>query len=374
MNIKEVAEIRRRFRPERSNISHVRGCYVNDKKEIISEFDQSLGMMSEDDAEQMLKVLRKTLSGSIGRNLFDIEFSTKQVAESEEHKLLTALRDSEIRDNEAVHTLYSKIIESLVIDGSYLILLASDKYDVFNYSADGEKKEESSEIFSYILCSICPVKEGKPSLSYYMPANCFRSICADTVLAASEVGFMFPAFDDRAANIYKALYYTKDLSDNHDELVGALFDSEIPMPAKEQKETFGNVLEASMEDDCSMKVVKAVHGQICHMIEEHKNEKIDEPLVMTKSDAGDILRMCGIPAEKVELFEERFEESFGENAALTPKNIADARQIKVKTGDIEVKVAAESTDMIETRVIDGVKYIMIRADADVTVNGINIHI
>ena len=374
MNIKEVAEIRRRFRPDRSNISHVRGCYVNEKKEIISEFDQSLGMMSEDDAEQMLKVLRKTLSGSIGRNLFDIEFSTKQVAESEEHKLLTALRDSEIRDNEAVHTLYSKIIESLVIDGSYLILLASDKYDVFNYSADGEKKEESSEIFSNILCSICPVKEGKPSLSYYMPANCFRSICADTVLAASEVGFMFPAFDDRAANIYKALYYTKDLSNNHEELVEALFDSEIPMPAKEQKETFGNVLSTSMEDDCSMKVVKAVHGQICRMIEEHKNEKIDEPLVMTKSDAGDILRMCGIPAEKVELFEERFEESFGENAALTPKNIADARQIKVKTGDIEVKVAAEGTDMIETRVIDGVKYIMIRADADVTVNGINIHI
>lgn len=374
MNIKEVAEIRRRYRPDRSNITHVRGCFVNEQKEIISEFDQSIGMMNEDDAEQMLKLLRKTLSGSMGRNLLDIEFSTKQVSEGEEYALLKKLRDSELRDTDSVKALYSKIIENLSIEGNYLILLAYDRYDVFKYAADGEKREESDEVFSYILCSVCPTKEGKPTLSYYMPNNCFRSIGADTVLTAPELGFMFPAFDDRATNIYKALYYTKNLSDSHAELVDSLFKSDIPMPAKEQKETFGNVLEAAMQDDCSMKVVKAVHGQICRMIEEHKNEKIDEELVMTKTDASDILRLCGIPADRVEAFEEKFDESFGEDTALTPKNIADAKNLKVVAGDIEIKVAGESTDMIETRTIDGVKYVLIRADGGVTVNGVNIHI
>lgn len=374
MNIKEVAEIRRRYRPDRSNITHVRGCFVNEQKEIISEFDQSIGMMNEDDAEQMLKLLRKTLSGSIGRNLLDIGFSTKQVSEGEEYALLKKLRDSELRDADSVKTLYSKIIENLSIEGNYLILLAYDRYDVFKYAADGEKKEESDEIFSYILCSVCPTKDGKPTLSYYMPNNSFRSIGADTVLTAPELGFMFPAFDDRTTNIYKALYYTKNLSDSHAELVDALFNSDIPMPAKEQKETFGNVLEEAMQDDCSMKVVKSVHGQICRMIEEHKNEKIDEELVMTKTDASDMLRLCGIPADRVEAFEKKFDESFGENASLTPKNIADAKKLKVVAGDIEIKVSGESSDMIETRVIDGVKYVLIRADGDVTVNGVNIHI
>ena len=61
MTEKEIAEIRRRFRADKSNISHVCGCYVNEAKEIISEFDQSLGMMSEDDAEGILKVLKKIL-------------------------------------------------------------------------------------------------------------------------------------------------------------------------------------------------------------------------------------------------------------------------------------------------------------------------
>ena len=374
MNIKEVAEIRRRYRPDRSNITHVRGCFVNEQKEIISEFDQSIGMMNEEDAEQMLKLLRKTLSGSMGRNLLDIEFSTKQVSEGEEYALLKKLRDSELRDTDSVKAIYSKIIENLSIEGNYLILLAYDRYDVFKYAADGEKREESDEVFSYILCSVCPTKEGKPTLSYYMPNNCFRSIGADTVLTAPELGFMFPAFDDRTTNIYKALYYTKNLSDSHAELVDSLFKSDIPMPAKEQKETFGNVLEAAMQDDCSMKVVKAVHGQICRMIEEHKNEKIDEELVMTKTDASDILRLCGIPADRVEAFEEKFDESFGEDTALTPKNIADAKKIKVVAGDIEIKVSGDSSDMIETRVIDGVKYVLIRADGEVTVNGVNIHI
>ena len=46
MTEKEIAEIRRRFRTDKSNISHVRGCYVNENKEIISEFEQSLGMIS----------------------------------------------------------------------------------------------------------------------------------------------------------------------------------------------------------------------------------------------------------------------------------------------------------------------------------------
>ena len=34
MNEREVAELRRRFRPEKNSISRVRGCYVNDQKEI----------------------------------------------------------------------------------------------------------------------------------------------------------------------------------------------------------------------------------------------------------------------------------------------------------------------------------------------------
>ena len=69
MNEKEIAELRRRYRSDRTNISRIFGCFVSEKKEILSEFEQSLGIMSEDDADGMLALLKKTFSGTIGRNL-----------------------------------------------------------------------------------------------------------------------------------------------------------------------------------------------------------------------------------------------------------------------------------------------------------------
>ena len=374
MNNNEIAEIRRRYRSDKSNISRICGCFVNEAREIISEFDQSLGGMTQEDADGMLSVLKKVLSGNVGRNLTDIEFSTQQVSESEEYKLIAELRSSELKDETAKNALYKKIIDSFEFDGQYLILLAYDKYDVFEFGADGEREEVSSSVFSYILCAVCSVKEGKPALSYYLPQKCFRSVCADTVLGRPEVGFMFPAFDDRKANIYKALYYAKDLADNHAELVDALFKSEISMAPKEQKETFGEILRECVADECSLRVVRSVNSQLNHKITEHKNEKSDEPLLIDKSEAGSMLRYCGVTEEKIEAFEEKFDECFGENATLYPANISAPRQVVVTTPQCTVRIDADSADLVETRIIDGAKYILIRADSGVTVNGIDVEV
>ena len=346
MTDREVAEIRRRYRADKSNIGHIRGCYVNEKKEIISEFDQSLGMMPEDDADAMLRVLKKTLSGTLGRNLLDIEFSTQQVLESEEHALLSELRASCLKNDEAVHKLYDKIIGSLELDSSYLILLAYDCYDVFATGADGEKETESSKVFNYFLCSVCPVRTGKATLSYYLPGKCFRNVAADTVLGAPELGFMFPAFDNRETNIYGALYDTKRLNDSHEEMVDTLFRSKLPMPAKAQKETFGEILEEAVGEDCSMRVVRTVHSQICAMLEEHKEQKIEEQPVLTKSDVGEMLRYVGVAEDKVEAFSEKYDEVFGKDARLNPKNIADAKTLTVKTSETTVKVAAGQSSVL----------------------------
>ena len=130
MNEKEIAELRRRFRPEKSCISRIRGGCINEKKELVSEFDQPLGMLPEQEAEELLALLKKTLSGKRGRTLTDIEFSTQQVLDSDEHRLLMTLRDTALGDEEAVHKLYAKIAENVFFDGSYMILLAADRYDV----------------------------------------------------------------------------------------------------------------------------------------------------------------------------------------------------------------------------------------------------
>lgn len=375
MNEKEVSEIRRRFKQDKSNITHIRGCFVNDKREIVSEFDQSLTLMSQDESEKFLAIIKKTLSGTLGKNLIDISFSTQQVVDSEEHKLLMELRNSSLKDENTVQAFFHRIIEAISMEGNYLILLTHDIYDVPYRSKDGEKQNDaSSEVFSYILCSICPIKVTDPALGYFVYENEFHNCKTDWLVSAPELGFMFPAFDDRSANIYDALYYTRDIKESHAEFVDAVFKTEIPMPAAEQKELFQSMLEDALADDCSYEVAQSIHEQLCGMIEEHKANKEEEPLVISKGTVKSVLKSCGVTDTSMETFDEKYDSGFGADVELSPRNIVDTRKFEVRTPDVTISVKPEHSDLIETRVINGEKYILIRADAGVEVNGVTIHI
>lgn len=374
MNEKEISEIRRRFRPDRSNISKIRGCYVNEQREIVSEFNQPLISMSQQESEELLTILKKALSGTIGKNLIDIEFETKQVLDGDEHKLLMTLKESGLDDEDAIHEFYNRVIEVLNMEGNYLILLALDKYDVPYFTKDGNKQDDSSEVFSYYLCSICPIKQTKPALGYYIPENTFRNITADWLVSAPELGFMFPSFDERSANIYDALYYTRNIKESHEEFTDRIFKTEIPMPAAEQKETFETLLGSSVADDCSLEVVQSLHGQLSEMIEEHKANKEDEPLVISKNTVKSVLKSCGVSEGNVAAFEKKYDEEFGADTEISPRNIIDTKQFELKTPDVTIHVNPERGDLIETKIINGAKYILIRADSGVEVNGVNITI
>ena len=375
MNDKEIAEIRRRYKAEKTGISRIRGAYVNEKREIISELDQSVAMMTETEADEILSLLKKALSGKVDTNLIDIHFTTRQVMESPEHKLLSNLRKTALQDEEIIHQFYKKIIDSLEIEGNYMILLAYDCYDVFSYRKDGAKDEDSTEMFRYILCAVCPIKTAKPTLSYYVRENCFRNVIADSVISPPALGFMFPSFDNRSTNLYGALYYTRATDNSHKEFADAIFNAgDLPMPATEQKETFRSVLADSAGEACSLAVVRSVHAQLHQAMEEHKISKEPEPLTVDKYAIRDMLEFCGVPEENVEKFEQKFDKGFGQNAALSPRNIVDTGKFEVRTPDVVVKVDPAHTDLVETRVIDGVKYVLIRADGGVEVNGIDVKI
>lgn len=374
MNEKEIAEIRRRFRPDKSNITCIRGCYVNGNREIISQFSQSLTLTSQEESEQILSSLKRTLSGALGKNLTDITFSTQQVVDSEEHRLLMAMKNSSLNDEQAVQAFYQRVIEALNLDGHYMILLAHDTYDVPYRSKDGETLEDaSSEVFSYILCSICPVKMTKPALSYFASDNMLHNRAADWIVAAPELGFLFPAFDDRSANIYNALYYSRDISENHKEFVDAIFHSETPMPATEQKEAFDAILQETLEDACCYEVVQTVHEHLYEMIEEHKANKETEPLVISKNTVKNVLINCEIPNDRVEAFEEKYTQAFGADTEISPRNLVE-NKFQLKTPDVTIQVNPERSDLVETRIINGIKYILIRAEDGVEVNGVDIHI
>ena len=375
MNDKEIGEIRRHLRRDRSNITAIYGCYVNENKEIISKFRQSTGMMPENESDKYFALLRRTLSGSIGKNLIDITFKTSQVASSAEHQLLMDLRKEQLKDEEKRNELFRKIIDNVVMESNYLILLACDSYDVpFKSKDDSFQKDSSEETYTYILCTICPVKETKANLHYVPEEKLFHDGAMNQMVSAPVLGFLFPAFDDRATNIYNALYYTKDTKASQEALVESVFNAPIPKPAYEQKRSFEALLTTALGEECSLDVVQSVHDQLSQRIEMHKEAKVADPLLIAKDDVKEVLESCGVSEKSVSKFSVEYDEVFGFETDLHPKNIIDNKHFEVKTPDVVIKVDPTRSDLIETRVIGGVKYIMICADEDVEVNGVNIHI
>ena len=375
MNTKEIGEIRRRLRRERSNITAIYGCYVNDNKEMITQFRQSTGMMPENEADKYYGFLRRALSGSIGRNLIDITFKTSQVADSPEHKLLMRLRETKLQDEELRMEFYKKVMETVDLEGNYLILIGCDSYDVPFKSKDGDTQNDASEeTYTYLICAICPVKETKANLHYVPEEKLFHDGAMNQMVSAPALGFLFPAFDDRATNIYNALYHTRDVKEGQDAFVAAIFNAPVPQPAAEQKKIFEALLTTSLGEDCSMDVVQTVHDQLCQRIEMHKESKIPEPLLISKADVTEVLTSCGVSDQHMAKFSVDYDAAFGFEAELHPRNIIDDKRFEVKTSDVVIKVDPARSDLIETRVIDGVRYIMICADEDIEVNGVSIHV
>ena len=373
MTEKELREIKRRFRQDKTNILSIKGCLVNSQKVIVTRIDQPMAGCSVEETDKILGIMKKTLSGSLGTNLLDLEFTAKQVMDGPENKLLRDLRDSRLKDENALEALYQKIIDSVRFEDSFAILLAFDTYDVFEYSKDGEKGDSSTQ-FNYFVCCVCPVKPLNSGLYFREHDSSFRNIDAHAILSAPELGFMFPSFDGRAANIYNSLYYTKDISNIHTDFIENVFNVELPMAPVEQKGRFKTCLAETLVEECDFETVKSVHDQISEMVQEHKEAKEEEPLRLTKTKLKTVLQYCGVDEEKVEDFGNKFDSHFGDDAELSPKSVITLNKFELNTPNVTIKVDPEHTDLVSTQIINGVKYILIRANDGVEVNGINIEI
>ena len=123
-----------------------------------------------------------------------------------------------------------------------------------------------------------------------------------------------------------------------------------------------------------MELVQTVHDQLRQCIDMHKESKVKEPLLVNKEQVQEALVSCGVSENRQAKFRVNFDEAFGTEAQLHPKNIIDNRKFEIHTPDVSIKVAPDRSDLIETRIIGGVKYILICAEDNVEVNGVSIHI
>ena len=376
MNKKEVHELRRRFRKEKCTIRKMCGCYVNGDGERITSFRETFAMLSEEEQDKYFEIFKKGMSGTFGHNLFCTQFGETEDAEGNPgenlQELFLKLRDSELEDDAILDEFYERVITAYGYRDNYLILLAHDAYDVPSRTRDGiEMEDASEEVYSYVLCLLCPVNLTDYDICYDAQSHSFRNTNRRWKLEAPMHAMLFPMFTDRMSDITGTLFYSRDAKDIRTDMLAALIGGLTPISAQGQRDIFGAIVEETLGGKCEYDDVRNIQDILSDRIEESKDAL--EPLVLSKADISDLLADSGVSEENLQRFDTVYNSVLPKEQPLQATNIINTKKMEVKLEGITVSAKPERARLIKTQIIDGRNCLVIPIDdEEVFVNGIAI--
>ncbi len=371
MNKKEILEIKKLFTTKKCCISRICGCYVDGNKNKIMTFKEAFLSLPEDEIFKYFALFRSSLSGTIGKNMLNMEFPLDAEAEGGTQDFLMKLKESRLEDDGLLEEFYNKVIDNYLYGENYLILVIAASYDVPGRTSDGMDMEDASDyVYEHLLCSICPVKLSKEGLCYNSETNSIENRVRDWLVEPPEHAFLFPAFNDRNTDIHSLLYYTRNSENIQPEFIDGMLGCVTPMTYKNQKETFSEIIEESLGDKCNFETVKTIHENLTAYVDDRKEQP--EAVSFDKLDVKRVLESSGVDSEQIKSFESNYDETAGSRTSFMAANVVNPRTFEIKSPDVVIKVSPERTDLVETREIDGRTYLMIELTENVEVNGINV--
>jgi hypothetical protein len=406
MKKKDILELKRRLKKDDCTFTKMCGCYVNSEKNIILKFKENFLNLRDEEYYKYLEIAKKTLSGTIGNNLLELNFPFDETSVNNTQLSLMELKKSALKDDAMLDSFYKLIIDSYDYSGNFLIVIFHDAYDVISRTTDNGKLDESEEVYEYLLCSICPVELTAAGLGYFESENEIKARTRDWVVSMPDVGFVFPAFSDRSSDVNSIIYYTKNAKNPHPELMEQALGCNSKKTAYEQKETFNCILNKAVGDDKQKTdhLFMEIQETLNNMIEENNeiNGKDAEPIIINKDNIGELLTESGIPEHISSKIEECYNDEFIDAPPIA-ENLIDKKALdkneqrkkeerlekkvqileeKLETTkkeleanndtDIIVKVRPEKVSEIKSQIIDGKKYIIIPIEENeqANVNGI----
>ena len=134
-------------------------------------------------------------SGTIGRNLLNLEFPLEEEMPGGHQQALLALRDSELKDDVMLDAFYDKVITTYLYPENYLILLIHGSYDIPSRSKDNQEMFDASDyVYQFLLCR--DVYKRQQLASFPLASKEYFCLVSMFVLAFSSV---FRIFADRSA-------------------------------------------------------------------------------------------------------------------------------------------------------------------------------
>ena len=375
MNKKEILELKRRLKKDECTFTRMCGCYVDGQKNIVLKIKETFLNLREEEFFKYLEIANKTLSGTVGNNLLELNFPLDEENIGGRQLSLMELKKSKLKDDVLLENFYKSIIDGYDYTGNFLILIFHDAYDVMTKTTDNAKLDESEEVYEYLLCAICPVSLSKPGLGYIEDKNRIGARIRDWIVGTPNLGFVFPAFTDRSTDIHSIMYYTKDAKDPHPELMEEALGCSSKQTATEQKETFNTIIRKAIgnDEEKSDHLFMEIQETLNNMVDDHNtvNGKDAEPIILTNNNIQDLLIESGIPEEITAKIEKFYIKEFGDTPPvvdnLIDKKALAANEQRKKEERLEKKVRILEERLEKTKldtVLDSEKESALESDTD----------
>lgn len=341
----DVLELRRRLKKTECTFGRMCGCYVNSGKQIVLKFTQQFSELEEDEFYKYLEIAKKTISGTLGSNLLELSFARNDEA-VERQKYLLALKSSKLANDELLDRLYEQVIEQYAYPGNYLILTYHDVYDVMTKTKDNAELDESSEVYEYLLCAVCPVELAKPALGYREDENRIGARVRDWVVGLPDLGFVYPAFSGRGSDVNAVMYYVKTGKPSHPEFVEKVLGCEPQRTAAEEKQAFRSIVQNAFgeEEEKADAAFFQIQRSISGIVAEQEEDEDRPPFSLTAEVVAGVLSDVDMPEPVRVQIEKGYAQCF-EDTPPAAQNVLDSKLVaegaqRAHTAALEQKVSA----------------------------------
>lgn len=412
MTKKDLLELKKRFKKEACTISRLTGCYVDGDKNKVLKFNENFLNMREEELHKYMEIAKKTLTGAIGNNVLELEFPLEEENPGGKQQYLYALRESNLDNDDLLDRLYDLIIDGYQYVGNYLILVFHDTYDIMTRTSDNNKLDESEEVYDYLLVSVCPVALSKAGLGYRQDENRIGARIRDWVVGVPDIGFLFPAFDNRSQDIHQVDYFIRDAKDSHPEFVEDVLGCGAKKTATEQRLSFQSIVKRvyGLDEEAGEAALIGIQESLNAKVDtgEEKTDAQIASIILDEATIEEVLKENDVEEDKAKLIKEICKEEFEEEVPVV--NLIDTKALQanakekekkelvkevatlktelaekkkeleesitgeeVKNYDIVVRVKPEKATQIKSSVIDGQKCLVIpmNDNENCNVNGVN---
>ena len=130
------------------------------------------------------------------------------------------------------------------------------------------------------------------------------------------------------------------------------------------------MVEQTLGRSCNFENVKNLNDAVSDLIEQNKDT--GEPVQIEKEQMRRLLSENGADQSVLSDFDAAYDEAVGQGVPLMAENLIDTSKLEVKSPSMKISVKADMSDMLKTRVIDGMEYLLIPVTDELEVNGIRI--